>query len=380
MRKVPFVDLTLPAEIESEIDSAIQAVVRSKQFVLGEAVEAFEDAFSGYCEAKYAIGVSSGTAALHLALLASGVGAGAKVVTAPNTFVATAEAILYTGAGAQFVDVYADTANMDSSKLADAITLETRAIIPVHLYGQMADMRTILDIATRNNLSVIEDACQAHGAAYADANRSAVCRPGDSSDAACFSFYPSKNLGCYGDGGAVVTNSKKVYERICMMRNHGQRSKGNHAILGYNYRLDAIQAAVLSVKLKHLNAWNARRQEIAALYGEMLPSEVTPIQTSSWTHYHSRHLYVIAVESKEIRGKLKNYLGQNGISTGIHYPVPIHLQPAYKSLGYQSGDFPVAESLSGRILSLPMYPELAIAETQYVCSCIKAFYNGGANE
>jgi dTDP-4-amino-4,6-dideoxygalactose transaminase len=371
---MPFVDLTLPSEIEEEIKAAIRDVIEGKQFILGDAVETFEDAFAGYCGTKHAVGVGSGTAALHLALLACGVGPRTSVVTVPNTYVATVEAIRYTGARVILVDVDAGTALMDVTRLEEAIEPDTRAIVPVHLYGQMADMGTISKIAGKHELVVVEDACQAHGAAYEDAGRYVVEKPGGSSHVACFSFYPTKNLGAYGDGGAIVTHREDIAGYIRMLRNHGQQVKNTHLALGYNSRLDSIQAAVLSVKLKHLNMWNAARYGIAKLYDELLPYEVKPIQEASWTHYHSYHLYVVVCETMRERDELKKHLEAAGINTGIHYPVPIHLQPAYTSLGYERGDLPVAESLSDRMLSLPMYPGITEDDVRYICEQIKQYF------
>lgn len=378
---IPFVDLkTQYQSIKAEIDTAIQEVISKTAFTLGGYVQRFEENFAEYCEVKHCVGVSSGTDALHLALLACGVGQGDEVIISVNTFIATAEAVSHCGAVPVFVDIDEKTYNIDVTKIEEKITRKTKAIIPVHLYGQPADMEAILEIAKRHNLKVVEDACQAHGAVVRP--RSTVDGPqkggkgnspwsivdspqrvGGIGHVGCFSFYPGKNLGAYGDGGAIVTNNPEIDKKIRLLRNHGEESKYVHSIVGYCSRLHSIQAAILDVKLKKLDEWNQKRRDNALLYSQLLKDSdlVTPyIKDNVESVYH---LYVIRVKDRD---KLRDFLGSKGIATGIHYPVPIHLELAYKSLGYKQGDFPVAEKLAGEILSLPMYAELSGEEIEYV--------------
>jgi dTDP-4-amino-4,6-dideoxygalactose transaminase len=332
--------------------------------VLGQDVKAFEEEFAAFCQADYAVGVDSGYSALELILRAYGIGPGDEVITAANTFIATALAITNTGARPVLVDVDPATFNLDPARLEDAITPATRAIMPVHLYGQTADMDPILSIASQHGLRVIEDAAQAHGARYKGK------RAGSLGDAAGFSFYPGKNLGAYGDGGAVVTNDAQLAKRIRMLRDLGMRVKYHHEIKGFNHRLDTMQAAVLRVKLRHLDDWNSARQQVARQYGDRLAHLpiVTPY-SPDWAE-HIYHLYVIRTKDRDA---LQNYLNQAGIATGLHYPIPIHLQPAYPELGYQEGDFPITERYAKEILSLPMYPELTSDAVGYVANTIEAF-------
>ena len=348
-RKVPFVDLAAQqAAIHEELTAAAERVLREAEFVLGREVERFEQEFARYCGCEYGIGVDSGTSALELALRAYGIGAGDEVIAPANTFIATVLAISCTGATPVLVDSDPATHTLDVGRLEDAITNRTRAIIPVHLYGRPADMDPILDIAQRCRLVVIEDACQAHGARYKG-------RPaGSLSHAAAFSFYPSKNLGACGDGGMVVTNDAAAARSLQMLRNYGQTKKYHHVTRGYNRRLDNLQAALLRIKLKYLDSWNEARRHRAGFYSRLLNNVVctpAPARDSEpvW------HLYVIQVSDRD---GLQAYLGEQGIGTGIHYPIPIHLQPAYRDLGYQRGDFPVTERAADTILSLPMYAEL----------------------
>ncbi|HUT04565.1 MAG TPA: aminotransferase class I/II-fold pyridoxal phosphate-dependent enzyme [bacterium] len=349
-KNVPFVDLSAQLhEIYNDIDDELTEVIQSCAFILGPAVTKFEQQFADFCEAKHCVGVSSGTAALHLALLALGIGKGDEVITVPNTFAATCEAIIYTGARPVFVDVDERTFNIDVFKIDAAITPRTRAIIPVHLYGQPADMDPILHIAQEHNLKVIEDACQAHGARYKGKRVGAI------GDVGCFSFYPSKNLGAYGDGGAVVTNDPHVSERVRMLRDHGTTDKYHHAVVGYNCRLSSMQAAVLSAKLKRLDKNNEMRREKAGLYGEALGKLDVIIPFEPEYSESVYHLYVIRASKRD---RLREHLTSHGISAGLHYPVPLHLQGAFAHLGYKQGDFPVAEKLAAEILSLPMFPEL----------------------
>lgn len=360
--EVPFVDLKRQyASIKGEIDAAVQDVLDKTAFIMGENVKNFEDNFAKFCGVKHAIGVSSGTSALHLALLAVGIKAGDEVITVPNTFIATAEAISHTGAEVKFSDVDTETYTIDVSKIR--ITDKTKAIIPVHLYGQMAEMDALMDFAEDNNLRVIEDAAQAHGAEHK--NRKA----GTIGDVGCFSFYPGKNLGAYGDAGMVVTNNDEIAEKVRILRDHGRSEKYEHRVVGFNHRIDALQCAILNVKLKHLNTWTDARRKNAKLYNELL-SEVDGVITPVEKEYnkHVYHLYVIRTKRRD---EMQKYLKSKGISTGIHYPIPLHLQPAYKYLNYKKGDFPITESCTDEILSLPMFAELKEDEIRYVCDKIK---------
>ncbi|MCA9968636.1 MAG: DegT/DnrJ/EryC1/StrS family aminotransferase [Anaerolineales bacterium] len=363
IEKVPFVDLGIQhVALAAEIEAGMAEVMRKTNFILGEEVTLFENEFAAYCEVGHAIGVDSGTSALELALRAFDIGPGDEVITAANTFIASALAISNCGATPVLVDIDPDTYNIDPQKIEAAITPRTRAIIPVHLYGQPADMDAILDIARRHGLRVIEDACQAHGARHNGK------RAGSLGDAAAFSFYPAKNLGAYGDGGIVVTNDPEVADAVQMLRNYGQRRKYEHLILGYNRRLDTLQAAVLRVKLQHLDGYNAARRQHAAHYGELLADGPVVIPVESPFAEPVYHLYVVRTDKRE---DLQAYLQARNIHTGIHYPIPIHLQPAYKELGYQQGDFPVTEAYADTILSLPMYPELDPEAVAYVAHTIR---------
>jgi len=361
---IELVNLNIQYEVIKEnIDKAIQQVLDSGSFILGKELELFEKEFSDFCNAPYAVGVNTGTSALHLALLIAGIGKGDEVITAPNTFIATCEAISYTGAKPEFVDIDSETYNIDTSKLKEKITKKTKAIIPVHLYGQPANMKQIMEIAKKYNLKVIEDAAQAHGAEHYK-KRVPI------SDIGCFSFYPGKNLGAYGEGGMVVTRDKELTEKIKIYRNHGQVSKNVHKYIGYNYRLEEMQAAILRVKLKHLDKWTGMKRENAKLYNEMLQGSavITPIEKEYNKHVY--HLYVVRVKERQ---KLIEHLNSKDIQTGIHYPTPIHLTEAYSSLGYKKGSFPIAEEYANQILSLPMYPELKEDQISEVVKSIKEF-------
>jgi dTDP-4-amino-4,6-dideoxygalactose transaminase len=348
--QVPFVDLASQyRSIAAEIDEAVSRVIRETDFILGREVALFEEEFASFCQAKWAVGVDSGTSALELALRAYEIGPGDEVITAANSFIASALAISHAGATPVLVDVDADTHTIDVAAIEKAITLRTKAIIPVHLYGHPADMDAIMNLAERRGLIVIEDACQAHGARYKGKTA------GSLGHAAAFSFYPGKNLGAYGDGGAVVTNDEAIAKSLRMLRNYGQREKYQHMFRGYNRRLDTLQAAVLRIKLKHLEEWNDARRQHAKNYGRLLGQTGIGVPRAA-AHYESVwHLYVIQTDQRDA---LKEYLATRGIGVGIHYPVPIHLQPAYRDLGYRQGDFPVTERCACRILSLPMYAEL----------------------
>ncbi len=362
---VPFVDLAAQyAAVADEVEAVVSRVLRGTEYILGREVDLFEREFAAYCEAGHAVGVDSGTSALELALRAYGVGAGDEVVTAAHSFVASAFAISDAGATPVLVDVDPRTSTIAVDRLEDAITARTKAIIPVHLYGHPADMDPILEIARRHGLIVIEDACQAHGARYKGR------RVGGLGHAAAFSFYPAKNLGAYGDGGTLVTSDARVADAVRMLRNYGQREKYHHVLRGYNRRLDTLQAAVLRVKLKRLDAWNAARREHAARYQALLAGTGVGLPVPAPDVEPVWHLYVIRVRE---RAALKAWLADRDISAGIHYPVPIHLQPAYRDLGYKPGDFPTAERTCEEALSLPMYAELTPRLVAYVADAVREF-------
>ncbi len=348
---VPLVDLQAQYRgIKQEINEAITRVLDRSRFILGPEVEAFEQEFAAYCGTRYGIGVSSGSSALLLALLAAGVGPGDEVITTPLTFAATTEAISHAGATIRFVDVDPLTGNIDPARLEVAVTPRTKALLPVHLYGQPADMEAIADVARRHDLIVIEDAAQAHGARYAS-------RPvGSFGLAACFSFFPAKNLGAYGDGGMVVTNDQAIAEQVRLLRVHGQRSKYEHLVEGYGERLDELHAAVLRVKLPHLDAWNAARTRAAEFYHEALADLGFQLPSVHPAASHVYHLFVVLLNGRD---DFRRQLTARGIETGLHYPIPLHLQAAYQHLGHRPGDFPHAEAFAARGLSLPMYPELS---------------------
>jgi len=362
---VPFVDLKRQYDsIKDEVNTKINEVLQNTHFILGENSDAFEKEFANYCGVKYGVGVASGSDALTLNLKALGVNKGDEVITVPNTFIATVDAISRNGAKPVFVDIDPETYNIDVAEIEEKITDKTKAIIPVHLYGQPADMDEIIKIAKKYDLKIIEDACQAHGAEYKGK------KVGSLSDVGCFSFYPAKNLGAYGDGGMVVTNNEQIAERIKMLRNYGQSKKYYHDFIGYNSRLDEIQAAVLRVKLRYLDEWNDKRREHAKLYNDLLEN-VSGIETPTEKEFvkHVYHLYVIRCKN---RNELQNYLSSKGVSTGIHYPIPVHLQKAYKHLEYKEGDFPITEKYAKEILSLPMFPELTDEEIEVVVGLIRS--------
>jgi dTDP-4-amino-4,6-dideoxygalactose transaminase len=359
---IPFLDLKAQYQsIKKEIDEAISNVLESTQFVLGNEVAAFENEFATYCNARYGIGVNSGTSALHLALLATGVGAGDEVITVPFTFVATVAAIGYTGAKPVFIDIEPDSFTIDVNQIEKAITKQTKAILPVHLYGQPADMDPILEIAQRYGLTVIEDAAQAHGAEYKGR------RVGSIGDLGCFSFYPGKNLGAYGEGGMVVTNHENYAHTIKLLRDWGQERKYHHVLKGYNYRLEGIQGAILRVKLRYLESWTKARQSHAQQYDKQLAN--SGVQIPKVMPY-SRHVYHIYAVRTTQRNDLQQQLQQQQIQTGIHYPVPVHLMPAYADLGYQVGDFPQSELAAKEVLSLPMYAELQESQCEQLTKTI----------
>jgi dTDP-4-amino-4,6-dideoxygalactose transaminase len=357
--EVPFVDLKAQvAELSDDIDAAISNVVKNTAFILGSDVSEFEKEFAAYCEAPYAVGVSSGTAALEMALRAYDIGPGDEVITQANSFIATALGATYAGATPVLVDADPDTYTIDVSKIEGAITERTRAIIPVHLYGQPADMDPIMELARQHNLIVIEDACQAHGALYKGK------RTGSIGHAAAFSFYPAKNLGAFGDAGMITTQDEAIAGKLKALRNVGQYRKYEHDLMGNNYRLDTIQAAVLRVKLGALDRWNAARQERAAQYAEVLTGKgvVVPVQADYATPVW--HLYVVRVPGD--RDRFREELQARGVHSGIHYPIPIHLTGAYADLGYKQGDFPITEAYADQIVSLPMYENMTPEMVDYV--------------
>jgi len=373
---IPFLDLVTPhAELKDELTAVFTAALSTAGFIGGPMVQGFEEDFAAYCGTRHCVGVGSGTDALRFAFLAAGIGAGDTVVTVPHTFIATTEAISQSGARPIFVDIDEATYNMDPArlrhyletecdfdaaarKLTDRKTgLRVAAIVPVHLYGQMADMDPILELAERFNLIVVEDACQAHGAEYFSRKQNRWCKAGSMGLAAAFSFYPGKNLGACGEAGAVTTNDEGLARRMRMLRDHGQSQKYYHQVEGYNGRLDAIQAGILRAKLKHLPQWTEQRQAAAVRYRELFGEVDGRIKLPHQPDWSKavHHLYVVRVQNRD---ELMKQLGAVGIGTGIHYPVPLHLQEAYKGLGYAQGDFPVTERVAAEIVSLPMFPQL----------------------
>lgn len=373
MTTIRLVDLHSQYEpLKEEILAEISNVLESMQLFLGENTYRLEEEFAQFCQARYAMGVGSGTDAVYLALRACGVVPGDEVITVPNTFFATAEAIVMAGAKPVFVDIEPTTNNMDPALIEAAITPRTRAIVPVHLYGQPADMKPILKIARKHGLRVIEDACQAHGAEY-DGRR-----VGGIGDAAAFSFYCAKNLGAYGEAGMVVTNDREVAKSVQILRNHGSTERYRHSVYGMNSRMDEIQAAVLRVKLRYLDEANTRRRAWAFEYKRSLAElpEVTLPEELPYTQ-HVYHLFVIRVRQRD---ELRDWLKERGIETGIHYPIPLHLQEACAKLDLGPGSFPQAEAGAEQILSLPMYAELTIDQVSYVCQTIRDFFHQGRRQ
>lgn len=365
--KIEFVDLKRQyRNHKKEIDAAIKKIIDKGNFILGEELEKFEKEFAKFCEAKYCVGVASGTDALFLSLKALGIKTGDEVITVPNSFMATALCISMTGAKPVFVDINPQTYNIDTDKIEKKITSRTKAIIPVHLYGQPADMDKIGKIAKKHNLKILEDACQAHGARYKG------IRTGNLGDIAAFSLYPGKNLGAYGDGGAVITNNPKLAEKVLALRTYGGKKRDYYSVRGFNSRLDNLQAAILRVKLRHLEKWIGMRRKNAKLYDKFLNSPNITKPVISENVLPVFHLYVIRAKNRD---GLKKYLAKKGISTLIHYPLPIHLQPAYKDLGYKKGDFPETEKAAREILSLPIFPELKEEEIKYISQSIISYYN-----
>jgi len=370
---VPFLDLKPQyRQIEAELTPKLHEIMAAGAFIGGPEVEALEAEFAAFCESPYCVGLNSGTDALRFALMAAGVGPGDEVITVLHTFIATTEAISQAGAVPVFVDIDPRTCTLDPARLEAAVTARTRAVIPVHLYGQPADMDPILDIARRRSLLVVEDACQAHGALYKGR------KAGSMGDVGCFSFYPGKNLGAFGDAGAAVTADEGLARRMRMLRDHGQSRKYFHDIEGYNGRLDAVQAAVLRLKLRRLAGWNQARRDNAACYTRLL-GDLPGVRVVGEAE-HSRsvyHLYVILVEGRD---GLQKHLAQKDIGTGLHYPLPLHLQQAYAHRGFKKGDFPVTERTAQTLLSLPMFAELTRAQIEYVVDCIKEYVNGARHK
>ena len=361
--KVPFLDLKAHhAPLTEEFERAIREVIESSAFAGGPFVERFEEEFASFCGSSYAIGVGNGTDALWLALLALGIGEGDEVITVPNTFIATAEAITYCKARPVFVDVDPDTFTMNPAELEKSLTKKTKAIIPVHLFGQPADMDSILEFARANGLFVVEDAAQAHGAQYKGQ------KAGTMGDAGCFSFYPGKNLGAFGEAGAVVTNDPELRKQIQMLRDHGQSRKYYHSTMGWNCRMDGIQAAILSVKLSHLDKANSLRRKHALEYNQAfagIDEVLTPFEAKYARHVY--HVYAVRVQERDA---VLRHLQEKGVGCAVHYPVPVHLQEAGRNLGYTKGAFPIAEKLADEFLSLPMFPELTEEQIEYVGRCV----------
>lgn len=360
--RVPFVDLPgLHRTIEEDLRLVFENVLERASFILGPEVLQFEEAFASYLNVSHCVAVNSGTAALHLALQALGIGPGDEVITVPNTFIATAEAISAVGGRPVFVDVNPASYTMNPAAVEDSITSRTKALLPVHLYGQPADLDPLLEIARRNNLVLVEDACQAHGATHRGR------KAGTLGTAGCFSFYPGKNLGCLGEGGAVVTNDPAVADHVRMLRDHGSIRKYEHRLTGYNFRMEGLQGGFLSVKLRHLDAWNDRRRLAAKKLDELLSGSPLVLPAEMPYARHVYHLYVVQAPDRDA---LRAQLLAAGIETGLHYPIPLHLQEAYSRLGYRAGSFPVAEAASQRILSLPMHPELTNEQIEYVAAVL----------
>ena len=364
--QVPFIDIQAQnLAIKSQLQAALEPVIDNAQFILGPAVERFEQAYAQYIGANYCVGLNSGTTALHLALLALDIGPGDEVITTPHTWISTSWAISYVGAKPVFVDISPTTYTIDPQQVAQAITARTKAILPVHLYGQACDMTALSEIAEHHNLFVVEDVAQAHGARHAGRVLGSIGKIG------CFSFYPGKNLGAFGEAGCIVTDDPQIDARIRRLRDHAQDGRHHHVEIGYNARMEGVQGAVLEAKLQHLAHWNASRSCIADTYQELL-ADVPEIQMPRTRDRNSHvwHLYVIL--SREVdRDVLKQQLQRKGIATAVHYPTPVHLQPAYAHLGYCSGDLPVAEDVAGHCLSLPMYPEMGRNQVEWVAHAVR---------
>jgi dTDP-4-amino-4,6-dideoxygalactose transaminase len=370
--KIPLVDLKANyLSIKNEIDETIFRVINNSSFIMGDEVEEFDKNFAKFLDVRYSIGVNSGTSALHLALIALDIKQGDEVITVPNTFIATSEAISHTGAKPVFVDIEEDIYNMNPRLVNEKVTKKTRAIIPVHLYGNPCNMKEILFKALEydSSIKIVEDCAQAHGAEYCG------IKLGNHGAIAAFSMFPAKVLGSFGDAGAVVTNDETLANKVRLLRNHGRITKHEHLIEGYNYRISSLQAAILNAKLKYLDGWIEKRRQVACCYNKLFSENnleelvKTPIENKDGKHCY--YMYVVRVKNRE---NLQNYLKEQGIETGIHYKLPLHLQPAYSYLGYKKGDFPITEKVSNEILSLPLYPEMTEEQIVYVVDSIKKFY------
>jgi len=361
--QVPYYDLKQQyAGLRQEVLEALDRVCRNSAFVMGEEVARFEEEFAAYCETRYCVALNSGTSALQLALQAAQVGPGDEVITTPNTFIATAWAITYAGARPVFVDIDPCTANIDPQLVEAAITPRTKALLPVHLYGRPVPLDALTDIASRHGLTLVEDAAQAHGARYRGR------RVGNFGQSATYSFYPSKNLGAYGEGGALTTNDAAVADLVRSLRNHGESSRYVHERVGYNYRMDGFQGAILRLKLKHLEAWTARRREICTLYRRLLAGVRVDLLTEDPAAESAHHLFVVYVDDRD---RVRRDLDARGVGTAVHYPTPLHLQKAYSGLGYSAGSFPHAERACQRVICLPLFPEMTDAHVEYVAATLK---------
>ena len=365
-KKIGFVNLrTQYQSIKKEIDRAVKRVLASGNFILGENVAKFEKEFARFCGTKYAVGVASGTEALELALRVLGIKEGDEVITAPNSAVATAMAILAVGAKPVFADIESETFNINPALIEKKITKRTKVILPVHLFGNPAKIDRILAVAKKHKLEVVEDACQAHGAKYRGKKVGTFGKLG------CFSFYPTKNLSAFGDGGAVVTNDKELHESLLALRQYGWNEKRESLTFGINSRLDELQAAILRVKLRHLDSWNQKRRKLAKLYWSLLKNTPLQLPQETETGYHVYYLFVVRTPQ---RNKLTRFLERKGINTLIHYPLPIHRQKYFRELGYKKGSCPVAEKIAKQILSLPIYPEMTRNEVKKVCQAVLEFF------
>jgi len=372
--KIPFLDLSGQYhQIKDQMNAALEETLERGDFILGKEEVLFETEFAKYCNRKFCVGVNSGTDALFLGLLSLGIGPQDEVIVPAFTYIATSLAVTYTGARPVFVDIDQDSYNIDVNKIEAAITKKTKGIIPVHLYGQPTHMKPLLDIARKYNLKIIEDTAQAHGAKYRiSADKWQIA--GNMGDIGCFSFYPTKNLGAFGDGGAVVTDDENIYKKLLMLRDYGRKSRYEHIILGYNSRLDTVQATILRIKLEHLDKWNALRQKNAKIYTDKLKGikdVVVPFEADYGQHVY--HIYAIRVKGRD---RVIEELTKEGIGVLVHYPIPLHLQEVYKTLGYKSGDFPVAEKVAKEVISLPMYPHMPENQIEFVAKTLKKIIQG----